>query len=222
LGLILCFLTGFSQVDNSFYLDQFERNVISERAHRMSSGLTYDRISGSPYFSDEFTEGEVIMQDGEKYEGVLLRYDIYSNRIEFKNKDGQIMEILEPERYDRFIVGENIFKYIPYEEGNKTHLAYMQTLTGGKVTLYKKLRVDFQEAKKPQAYQDAVPPKFVVMAPDYYLSVDGNPAWKIKSQKQTIELLSSAEAALPSYVRKEKLNLNKEEELIRAIEFCNK
>ena len=162
------------------------------------------------------------MQHGEKYEGVLLRYDIYSNRMEFKNKEGQVMEILEPERYDRFVMGENIFKYIPYEEGNKTHLAYMQILTGSKVALYKKLRIDFQEAKKPQAYQDAVPPKFVVMVSDYYLSADGKQATKIKSQKQTVELLSSVEPALAGYVKKEKLNLNKEEELIRAIDFCNK
>lgn len=218
--VLFCF-TGFSQTGTNFSLEQFERNVMAEKAHRMNQGMTYDDISGSPYFSDEFTEGEVKMPDGNTYQGVMLRYDIYSDRIEFKDKKGQVLEILEPERYDRFLLGGKTFRYVLYEAGNKTGKSYMQMLGGGKLTLYKKLRIDFKDAQKPQAYKEAEPAQFIAMPADYYLSVDSGQAKKIKSQKETIDLLRSVKPDLTNYVKKEKLNLNKEDDLLRAVEYCN-
>jgi len=218
--VLLC-CTAFSQTGTNFSLEQFERNIMAEKAHRMNQGMTYDDISGSPYFSDEFTEGEVKMPDGIRYQRVMLRYDIYSDRIEFKDKKGQVLEILEPEKYDCFLIGSQTFRYVVYEAGNKTSKNYMQMLAGGKFTLYKKLRIEFKEAQKPQAYKEAEPAKFIAMPADYYLSVGAGQAKKIKSQKETIETLRSLKPDLTSYVKKEKLNLNKEDDLIRAVEYCN-
>lgn len=221
LMIVLCF-SGFSQNLSYFDFDLFEKNVLSEKARNMGSGLTYEDISGSPYFSDEFIPGDVILPDSNAYRGIFLRFNIYANRMEFKNKSGQVLEILDPQKYDRFVTGKQAFRYVSYAEGNRTVNGYLQILADGPVTLYKKLRIDFQEEQKPGAYKDAEPPKFIPMAPEYYLSVKGDQAEKVKNQKQTLELLKDQDPGLVAFVKREKLNLNREEELIKAVEYCNK
>ncbi|MDD4190885.1 MAG: hypothetical protein PHI28_06125 [Mangrovibacterium sp.] len=219
--IISCF-SGFSQPTVYFSFDLFEKNALSEKARSMGSGLTYEDISGSPYASDEFIPGEVILPDSSAYRGVSLRFNIYANQMEFKNKDGQVMEIMEPQRYDRFVIGKKAYRYADYFEGNRTMKGYLQILADGPATLYKKLRINFQEEQKPAAYKDAQPPKFIMMAPEYYLSVKGAPAEKVRSQKQVFELLKDQDPGLAAFVKTEKLNLNKEEELTRAIEHGNR
>ncbi len=218
--VVFCF-SGFSQAPVYFDFELFEKNVLSEKARNMGSGLTYEDISGSPYASNDFTQGEVILPDSNAYRGVLLRLNIYANQMEFKNKDGQILEILDPQKYDRFVIGKQAYRYANYAEGNRTIRGYLQILSDGPVILYKKLRINFQEEQKPAAYKDAQPPKFITMAPEFYLSVNGGLAEKVKSQKQVLELLKDHDPGLAAFVKQEKLNFNKEEELIKAVEHCN-
>ncbi|MEL7587695.1 MAG: hypothetical protein AAGU19_13350 [Prolixibacteraceae bacterium] len=214
-------LSLFSQQTPDF-LQLYENRMYSERASKMVGGLTYEQISGSPYFPSEFVTGKVIQSDSTAYDEVWLRLNVYTNQMEFKNKEGQVLEILEPERYDRFLVGENTFRFITWNEANRTEKGYFQLLAEGPASLYKKLRINFKEGEKPAAYKDEVPPQFVVMAPDYYIAVEEAPAQRIRNQKHVLELLSGIKPDLPAFVKKEKLNLNKEEDLIKTIEYCSK
>ncbi|MGV8096322.1 MAG: hypothetical protein AB2L24_31085 [Mangrovibacterium sp.] len=211
----------FSQNRINTDFELFNRNVVSASGGKISHELTYDDISGSPFLNADFIAGEVFLPDSGSFSNVLLRYNIYTDKMEFKNKNNQVLEIVEPERYDRFILGEQIFRYIPPVEGNRTEKGFFQVLADGHIALYKKLRINFQEAQKPGAYKDAQPPKFIVMPPEYYLSIHESRLEKVKGQKQALELLSSQKPDVTAFAKKEKLNLNKEEELKKAVEYCN-
>ncbi len=217
-------LSAFSQVfQRGVNLDEFGRLVRSANARESSAnGLTYSNIAGTPFLLSEFTKGTVMMPDSSVYQDVLLRYDIYADRMEFSDQNGQIREILEPGKYGRFVIKDQAFRYVSYTEANKTSQSFMEILADGKITLYKKIRVQFQEATEAGGYKDAEPPKFVQLSPDLYLSVNGNPAERIKNQKQTLSVLAGENPAIDAFVKKEKLNLNKEEELIQAVQFCNR
>lgn len=201
---------------------EFNNYVRSQKlGEYFNNQLTYKDISGSPYFSGEFTEGEIHKNDSVHFKGVWIRLDLFSNKLEFRDQKDVIQELLEPGQYDRFIIGNSAFRYITRTEGNKAVNEFMQILADGNVKLYKKFRINLQEATKPQAYQDAQPPKFVNMSPEYFLVVNNGEAQRIKNQKHVIELLKTQKPALENFVKKEKLNLNKEEELIKAVEYCN-
>ena len=50
---------------------------------------SYENIAGSPFYFDEFIEGQIKLENGKIYQGPL-RYDVYTYQIEFKTSNGKI------------------------------------------------------------------------------------------------------------------------------------
>jgi hypothetical protein len=60
---------------------------VSIIAHRNAlGGLTYERIEGSPYYTEDFIDGEVHLRNGNSA-SLPLRYDIFQDEIEFKSEN---------------------------------------------------------------------------------------------------------------------------------------
>ena len=84
------FPQAFTIADLSSFSDllSFEKN---------KSGAFYNNgyrdFDGTPYLNDNFIPGEVIINNSIRIEDVPLRYNIFSNRIEFRNKQKQVFEI---------------------------------------------------------------------------------------------------------------------------------
>src|SRR5678815_1326008 len=48
----------------------------------------YDRIDGSPYLSAEWTYASISLFDNRKFDSVLIKLNLYENRIHFKDDLG--------------------------------------------------------------------------------------------------------------------------------------
>lgn len=175
-------------------------------------------IVGSPYDNDEFQLGYIISKTNQKYNDIKLRFNIYNNSIEYKNEEGEIYSLSIPELFDFFTIGEKKYKYYPYSVNKKVDKGYFSVISEGKATLLLKERVIFKEATEPAAYKEAEPAKFNRVIGEYYIQIGEHEARRIGGKKDLIEILS---ADVEGFIKKNKINQNKKEDLTKLIEYYN-
>ncbi|MDP4205363.1 MAG: hypothetical protein Q8859_05140 [Bacteroidota bacterium] len=180
---------------------------------------TVHNYNGSPFLSDEFKSGEIETVKGLIYKGLDLRFNIYQDQVEFKQDKRAYMV---PK--DNFIksakIGEDIF--ILASVGQNKASTYYRKITNGKVTLLEKYNVAYNEAQKRVAYSDPKPAEYVRQSNDYYLLIatDGF-AHKISGVKSINELFPLKENEIKDFLKKNKLGVKKEADLIRVAEFLS-
>ena len=63
-----------------------------------------DQVQGNPYFTNDWIEGQVKLDDGTEYENVSLKYDVYRNELVVKSNEGKEVA-LDPQNVRSFTLG---------------------------------------------------------------------------------------------------------------------
>jgi len=114
-----------------------ELNKLGESFSQVKS---YREIQGSPYFNEEFSDGRIVTKD-DKSVFLKLRYNIYSDEIEFLNND-KIYSIAKPVYIKEFCIGEQKIRFSTYLDGKFVKNGFLLVLTQGDYTLFVKKRID--------------------------------------------------------------------------------
>jgi hypothetical protein len=196
----------------SFY-DEFRRSKYEQSFNEKKD------INGSPWEKPEFVPGEIYTSGNKHYSGIPLRYNIYSNQIEFRKPEGGIFEIDPPEIIDSLFIGESYYIFYPYVAGSKTQKSYFKVLTKGSPMLLLRMNVILKEAEPPGAYKEAVPASFVRMQDDFYLAAYPSDANKFSGKKELLELLGSHKEELELFIKQNKLKFNRQDDMIKLLKF---
>jgi len=184
--------------------------------------LTEADIKGSPYLSKEFQTGYVLTGKNVRYTGVPLRYNIYTDEIEFKNADGQALAIDFPGNIKEVKIGHDIFIYRLYQaDKNLLKAGYFRLLNRGKAQGLVKYRMVFREAEPAAAYKDPQPPKFERKPPAFYVSLNKKPAIPVRNLKSLLNVLKDHKKALVSFVHEQKIKIRREGDLKRLLVYYN-
>jgi hypothetical protein len=184
--------------------------------------LTEADITGSPYLSKEYQLGYVLTGKNVRYTDVPLRYNIYTDEIEFKNADGQALAIDFPGNIKEVKIGHDLFIYHLYQADKKLLKAgYFRLLNRGKAQGLVKYRMIFKEAEPAAAYKDPQPPKFERKPPVFYVSLNKKPAVPIKNLKGLLSVLKDHKKEIESFVRKQKIKVRREGDLKRLLAYYN-
>lgn len=186
----------------------------------------WEEFSGSPYTAFEFEPTKVYYRD--EYQGdIYYRYNAYNEEIEIKedpamqgvraigkNKAITVMVDGKPMSFKTFI-----------DKNGRTLNGYLTTLqSSGPYTLYKRVNVKFTQGKKAEnSFVKAVPSKFSHFI-EYYMEVDGVDQIneiKLKNKKLVEMVGEDQQQALKKYLKENKLNISKENDLISAFVFLN-
>lgn len=178
-------------------------------------------ILGSPYLSEEFTNGTVFTTSKTKYVDVPLRYNIYNDAIEFKNAEGQIQTLAAPEIVEKIEFGDYQIGYIPFSVVKKIRYGFFIQLEEGKVSLYARPNIIFIKATEPGAYQEALPARFERKPDSFYLRVGMDEAKLIENKKDLLEILPDHTEKLEEFIKKSKTKFNKTESLKELVKYCN-
>ncbi|MBW8521801.1 hypothetical protein K0U91_04890 [Chryseobacterium chendengshani] len=206
LTLIISSQTFFSQIGvglnsspNSFYESLYFKNNKYE----------YKDIKGSPYENTDFQ----LAQIGD-YRDIPVRYNSYTDSFEFK-QDGKNYILPKEDNLSRVVFQNRKKTYVLLNlEGSKQYLEELSSDVG----LYKKNTTAFREFKKATTnYEQDYPPTFEQLAPKYYGSIDGN---LVEISKKSVEKnFSKQQKDLKDYMRKNNLNYEKEQDLIKILSF---
>ncbi len=205
---------------NAQISSMYEANRFNKFMNKLSTSkggvLSYDDVEGNPFFNKNFLSAKV--------EGatnlVPARYNMYTDTIELMN-DGTIYELPKANTYSKitFVNSGETFVYI--NEGINA-VGYYLELVPGKYRLLKKLKSEFRDAVPAlNSFTAATPPKFETEKPIYFIKF-GNDFIKIpKNSKELDASFSDKKDALNDFIKTNKIKLNKEEDLIKLINFLN-
>lgn len=183
--------------------------------------LTESDIEGSPYLDDEFVDGSVFMTSKVQFVGLPLRYNIFNDQVEFRFDDETVQVLSVPEVIEKVEFGETTLEYSVYSNLNKIKRGFFVVLEKGKATLYARPRVNFEDAKKAGAYSDAKPPRFIKRPDEYYIRIGKEPAELISRKKDFEGLFTDHEKEMQEFLKNNKINTNRPEDLIKVVQYYN-
>ncbi len=176
--------------------------------------------TGEPFLNKEFVIGTTMTPDSTIYQNVPLRYNIYNGVFEFEKDDTPY--VLEPAKYGtRIDLDGKVFVYTDYYYTN-SEKGYLEQLVDGKFSLYKKYKVRYHRPEPAGAYSDAKPSNFETLPPEYFLgSKESGRIDFITKDKELIELCGAYSQQAGDYIKKNKLKIRKEKDLIELVNYLN-
>lgn len=188
-------------------------NKFMDQVNFGSGGLlTYGQISGSPFYNANFTSGKV---DGHT-DWVPLRYNIFKDEVEVLNgTDVYVMP--KQSTLSRFVFKDSHDVLVLADSG------YFFELVNGKNKLLKKEKAVFvDEVKAANTYTAGTPPRFNRQKPQYFIKNDTDFIDVSKNEKNILNFFPDKKADVADFIKKNKIKLNPEADLIKLVQFLNK
>ncbi|WP_394674999.1 hypothetical protein [uncultured Chryseobacterium sp.] len=181
-----------------------------------SKPLRYEDISGSPYMDKKFHEAKV----ADQYEKIPVRYNSYKDEVEFE-KNGSPLVLPKETKFSRIEIASPK-QTIVLLETNDDLSGYFLELVNGKNTLYKKVKTKFIDAiPAPNGYTSDKPATFKTLAPVYYVKTEKGFIKNPKNLKDITEQFPEKKEALAAFFKSNRIKLDKEEDIIRLVNFLN-
>jgi hypothetical protein len=177
-------------------------------------------FEGSPLLSEQFVGGQVF-SSGKKFTDVSLRYNIFNDQMEFRQKEVTYALYPEP-RISKIILGAETYVVEKYEIKGKMAYGYLARIDSGKLTVFSKKVVRFTEAQEAKALESSgKPAKFTRAADVYYYKIGNGEVSKLGSLKNLIESLPDKQKEVAGYAKDERLSVKSETELKKLATYYN-
>ncbi len=175
---------------------------------------------GSQYLNEIYQEGTAII-DSSKEENRLMRYNAYTDEMEFLSKEQKPLRLLKRENIEVILNGKK-YKVLYYYFKNKIAKGYFNPLNEGEVVLYLQPKKRLTMAEAPaNGYDDLAPAKYENKF-EYYLKKGDKPITKIEiGRKDILNQLGDRKEAIKSYIKENKLKLRKVEHVIEVLNYYN-
>lgn len=180
-------------------------------------------VEGSPYFSDDWMKGKLVLSGGSMYDSLRLRLDLLANELQYISREGQEMIATTPvlaitlndsssgEQYH--FVNSQLF-VMPKTMGP----GWYQLLVNGKVSLYKKLSKDIVETKP---YGSATVEQTIRTSGQYFI-VTNNLVTRVKKLKDLPDLLKERKDDLAKFISINNLGGKSDADFTSVITLYNK
>lgn len=172
-------------------------------------------IAGTQYLDKNFQESYILKVNGVEIKDMPLRYNIYSDNMEFR-KDGQTFVVAFPSEIHRIKLGGKTFIYEQYVSANKVTFGYFQILREGDYQLLKKYITTLKIPEKRDS-EDSL--RFARQSPTYYFRRGEGKIYAIITQKQLIKILQPVHQPVIDFIKANKINGRDELKLIRLMDF---
>lgn len=180
----------------------------------------YQNIEGNPFLNKKFSKGDIYTTYG-NYKNVDMKYDIYEGTF-LLNVDNKTMYLDQLPSVKKIELDSTDFFIKKYKVNGKDRQSFMIRLDSGQVSLYAKKNVSLRPEEPPKALESASHPARFVDQPDsFYLQMGSGNLVLIEGVKDFYEIFPEKAEPLKAFVKKEKLGIKKEKELIQIVQFCN-
>jgi len=216
-SFVIMSTVSFSQEGLSTYekiLDKVNRDMLFT-----PNVVRYEAIDGTPYLTDSFFRGIVIMNSGDTLEGEF-RFDVYANQIEFR-KNGTILAIATPDSLSKIVFDDYTLTYKKFKAGLDSGKGYFMLLAEGEFNLLLQKTVILYQAEPAKPYTDPRPARFENGKEYLFLQTGSNPAEKVTKEEEILRFLGDRSGEAKQYADKEKLNLKKQPDVIELVKYLN-
>lgn len=218
--LLISFTSSFGQ--NGMILtnrDFTEGSTFSGLISSKNSGrsLNYDEVIGSPYSNVNFSLAKI----AENYEKIPVRYNSYTDQIEFQ-KDGTVMVLPKESAFGKIEIVSPKQTLVLLATKDDLDGYFYELIDGKNASLYKKVQTKFIDViPASNTYSSDKPATFKTQDPIYYIKTEKGFIKRPKNVKEIIEQYPDKKDALNSFLKENKLKLQKEEDLKKIVTFLN-
>jgi hypothetical protein len=180
---------------------------------------TTEPIKGSPYIDEKYTEGTICYAD--KRITAPIRYNAFQDLMEYQ-QNGKALVLDANSNISSVQVGNTSFVTHKYEARGKQKLGYFALLDSGSLMLLSKKTIIYTPALKDRGLDGGDLPAQYKPVPDvYYYKLGDGALQEITSIKAMIAEMPSLRDELSAFVKKEKLSMKKEKDVIALVEYYN-
>lgn len=175
--------------------------------------------TGNPYVFRDFSKGSITAKNGTIYQNVPLRYNIYNDVMEYVKDD--IAFSIDPKKFAlKAEIEGQMFVYTEFNYPNP-EIGYLEVLTTGNYSLFKRYRVRYHKPEPAGAYSDAKQSEFETMPANYFIKVNDGEINFIPKAEDLLNASGEHAEALKAYIKKNKLKYRKEMHIIQMVSFLN-
>ncbi len=176
-------------------------------------------LRGTAYFNTEFTEGVIVLRDGTQIDGKPLRYNIYTQQMQFI-EGGDTLALGKPDEIEYIRMDGHLFVYTNFICNNEHRSGYFELLKEGNCRLLKRWSALYHEVDSDQGsstmdncfYRDC----------QYFLQFFMNPASQVLDKKKDfVKSFANNGDNIKEFMKKGNLKPRNEEDLTRIIDYYN-
>jgi hypothetical protein len=205
--------------------------TINEKVVNMMDNVAYlkslspqptEEYEGSPYENNNFINGKVYYGKKWLYSDVPLRYNIYSDQMEFLLEEKDQMYALVPDKQiEKIELGDKVFVVGESLAGAKTDNGFYIQIATGKIDLLAKLDIYYREKEPPKGFVEPKPAQFIRRKDIFFLRKANELVLRIGSVNKMIKYIGDHQEELKAFAKKEKIKTSVEEDLIKFINYYN-
>jgi hypothetical protein len=202
-------------------IPNFHQDVIDIK-NRWATAPRYDlnrsAIQGSPFLDDAFIPAKVYLNN--KLESDLLaRYNVFDDVVEVQYEN-KLYEIAPDTSIHKIVIGTTVLVVARFKEGYKVWDGFLESLDQGKLSIFAKKVVVYQDLGTPGAESPRTPKKFFRRNDVYYFSIDDGEIVELNSMKKLLNLLPGKKKETAAFAKAEKIEI-KSADLIKIADFYN-
>jgi len=158
-------------------------------------------VDGTPYFSDEWMKGNVVIDGEKQFTGVFLKLDLYNNEVHYRDPKGTELVAVTP--IQKLILfdssSQRVYTFINgiYLNANRRVNGWYQLLSEGKAYAFKQIKKQMSENKP---YGSATIERSVHTSIQYYALYGGN-FIQVKKFKDLPDILSDKKDEVSNYIK---------------------
>ena len=192
----------------------------TEPGRRISSGA-HSTVEGSVYLNDNFEKGEIFTSDNERFTGIPMRFNAYHGEIEVLMPDSSVWSLSNRAEIIKILLNSSVLVYTKFitDEGEKS--GYLVSVYDGKSLLFRRDYKVFLEGAPSNGIINEIPSKIVDRPKEFFIKTDTGLPRFFKTSKNLAEIFADQSAEIKSYIKKQKINLKKEDDLIKLMTFID-
>ena len=206
-------------------VDKFEGNALNflktVGGEPMLSTKFVRLVDGTPYFSDMWMKGNVIIEESE-YRNIFLRVNLLETSLEFMDTKGDAMVCTMPIKQ---VILKDSVKGVQYhfvhssflQENSEFRHSWLLQIVPGQTRLYK---LDKKTINESRPYGSATTEQRILNSSSYYLLVN-NELKRVKKTSDIPELLIAKKQELQDYIKVNKLSAKDEKDMVRLVNYYN-
>ena len=178
--------------------------------------------NGTPYFLEEWTNGEIVLGNGEIYENIKIRLDLVENDLQYISPQGAELIATSPIKTvtlkDSVRQNEYKFVYSSFLKGSKSiETGWYLVLVSGPATLYKHI---IKNVEQPKIYSSSTTEASVNTSEEYFIYTDSVLS-RVRKIKELPGLLKDKTNELANYMSTKKLSGKSDSNYIELLNYYN-
>ncbi len=193
---------------------------------RFQSNTSAYGIQGSRFVFEEFLPSNVYFSNKTIAPDKLMNYDCYMDQVVYSDSTGKYVLAGFNIDYIEFVPSEDsivFFKKVILPE--EKDIVFMRILYEGRSSLYKRYvkKLVVKDEQPTFNWDDKYANEFIIRT-TYYIRLPGREELvQVPSRKNSlVKMMSPLEQSVKSYLKTERLNIKKEGDLIKLLEYYDK